>query len=57
MRKAFVQLDISKNGFIDKNDLKYYLTHWGVAATEEKFIELFNYFDVDGDGQISYKDF
>ena len=38
-------------------DLRFYLKHWGVVASEEKFQELFNYFDADGDGKISYKDF
>lgn len=57
MRKAFIAMDVGKSGAIMPSDLKFYLTHWGVAATEDKFNELFNFFDDDKDGKISYKDF
>lgn len=57
MHKAFIAMDVSKTGTISPADLKFYLTHWGVAADEPTFMELFNYFDFDGDGEISYKDF
>ena len=45
MRAAFIALDVGKNGAIVPKDLRFYLTHWGLAVTEEKFEELFNYFD------------
>ena len=57
MRKAFINLDVGKHGAIMPSDLKFYLTHWGVAASEAKFKELFDFFDEDKDGKISYKDF
>jgi Ca2+-binding EF-hand superfamily protein len=57
MRDAFMALDHSKSGAVTQDDFKVFLTHWGVKTTEEKFSELFNYFDADKDGEISYKDF
>ena len=57
MRTAFMAMDVSKSGAITRDDLKFYLGHWGVKTNEEKFNELFNYFDADKDGEISYKDF
>lgn len=57
MRKSFMSMDVSKNGYISLKDLNYYLTHWGVVADEKQAQHLFDYFDADGDGQISYKDF
>ena len=57
MRKAFMALDVGKNGAIVPEDLSFYLKHWGVVASEEKFRDLFNYFDADRDGRISYEDF
>lgn len=57
MRDAFMAIDVSKTGAIQEKDLRFYLRHWGVAASQEKFKELFDYFDADGDGQISYADF
>ena len=50
-------MDISHNGAINEDDFKFYLTHWGISTSKEKFDEVFNYFDHDGDGKISYKDF
>ena len=57
MRKAFIELDHSKQGVIIADDLKFYLTHWGIVVNPDKFMELFNFFDEDKDGVISYKDF
>ena len=37
MRKAFMALDRSREGAIVPADLHFYLKHWGVAATEDKF--------------------
>ena len=57
MRKAFMAMDVSHSGYISIGDFNHYLTHWGVSASAQKFEELCNYFDHDGDGKISYKDF
>ena len=57
MRKAFMELDASKSGSIHPDDFKFYLTHWGIKTSDEKFKELFDFFDADKDGIISYKDF
>lgn len=42
---------------IQKHELKFYLDHWGLKMSEEQFQEIYNMFDVDKDGQISYNDF
>lgn len=57
MRKAFMEMDVSKNGAITPEDLHFYLKHWGVSLNEEKLKELLKFFDADGDGKISYEDF
>jgi Ca2+-binding EF-hand superfamily protein len=38
-------------------ELNNYLKHWGMQLTEEQFKELFEFFDSDRDGKISYEDF
>ena len=50
-------MDVSHTGALSPDDLKFYLKHWGIQASKEKFDELFKNFDHDGDGKISYKDF
>ena len=57
MRKAFMSLNWMNNGSISKEELKFYLNHWGIAVSDEEFDELYNKFDIDQDGSISYKDF
>lgn len=37
IRKAFMSMDVSHSGVISQDDFKFYLTHWGVSASKEKF--------------------
>ena len=46
-----------KTGAILAEELKFYFQHWGLNLTDEQFKVIFNKFDFDGDGKISYKDF
>lgn len=52
-----MMLDRGKNGSIMPDELKFYLNHWGMNVNQLNFNHLFNQFDADGDGEISYKDF
>ena len=55
IRKAFMNLNIEKSGAITKQDLTIYFSSWGL--TKEQFDWLFDQFDKDKDGKISYNDF
>lgn len=57
LKKAFSDLNQSKNGWIEKQDLKRYLTNWGLDITEEQFEDLYAFLDHDKDGHITYEDF
>jgi len=57
LRKAFMDLNIEKTGKISKRELKFYLNFWGMDISEAEFTYIYNRFDLDGDGLISYKDF
>jgi gamma-glutamyltranspeptidase len=57
LRKAFGDLNVEKTGFISKNELQFYLHFWGIDISDQDFQRVFNNFDVDKDGKISYKDF
>jgi Ca2+-binding EF-hand superfamily protein len=52
-----MDLNIEKTGKISRREFKFYLNFWGLEITEEEFNNVFNKFDIDGDGVISYKDF
>jgi len=59
IRKAFSDLnkDTASQGYISKSELNFYLNHWGLKLTDAQFDRVYNAFDVDGDGKISYNDF
>lgn len=57
IRKAFQDMNVSKTGKITQEEFRYYLQFWGMTITEEQFMAVFNKFDLDGDGALSYKDF
>ena len=50
-------MNLGKTGWIVKDELAYYLTHWGFKYSEEGINNLFTAIDVDQDGKISYEDF
>jgi len=52
-----MDLNIEKTGKISKREFKFYLNFWGMSISEHDFEKIFNRFDLDGDGLISYKDF
>ena len=52
-----MDLNIEKTGKISQRELKFYLNFWGMEISQAEFDLIFNKFDLDGDGLISYKDF
>jgi Ca2+-binding EF-hand superfamily protein len=53
-----MDLNIEKTGKISKREFKFFLNFWGMDdITEVEFNHIFNNFDLDRDGLISYKDF
>ena len=57
MRRAFKGLDLDKTGYIAPHEFKHFLSTWGMNVDEKVFMDLFNKFDADGDGVLSYSDF
>ena len=56
--KAFKDMnkDIHTDG-ISREELRFYLNHWGLNMTDERYNEIYSMFDNDKDGNISYSDF
>lgn len=52
-----MDLNFNKQNGIQPEELKYQFDFWGFDISEEKFKQIFNKFDYDKDGTISYKDF
>ena len=59
IRKAFYDMnkDTSESGIISKPELKFYFNHWGLKMSEKQFDKIYDMFDADKDGKISYNDF
>ena len=49
--------DTSAAGYLSHGELKFYFNHWGLQMTEKEFLRVYNHFDKDQDGKISYHDF
>lgn len=53
-----MDMNVKKSGCIEPKELWFYFQHWGLGGiTDQQFKYLFDKFDADGDGKISYKDF
>ena len=48
---------MEKKGHIVPHELRFFLSHWGITVSDEEFKKLFDKFDLDKDGVLSYKDF
>ena len=50
-------MNLEKTGQISPQEFRYYMKHWGITVEDQAFMKLFDKFDADKDGFISYKDF
>ena len=57
VRKAFKDFNEDNDPYIDKKELIHFLNHWGFPLRPDQETVVFNFFDKDGDGRISYQDF
>lgn len=55
VRSAFMGLNVDKQGCITRAELWNFFSSWGLS--DAQFETLFNKFDKDQDGEISYEDF
>ena len=56
LKNAFNTMNLGKSGKIQKWEMKYFINHWGFKMSPEEFEEIYDRFDVDNDGLISYQD-
>lgn len=56
-RAAFDMLDKNKDGFIDKSELKFFMSKFGDTHAEEDSIKTIMDADTNGDGKIDYKEY
>ncbi|GMI19813.1 hypothetical protein TrCOL_g2266 [Triparma columacea] len=57
IRNAFMSLDTDRGGTIGKKELKNILDDCCYAIPDDTFEAIYNLFDTDGDGDVSYKEF
>jgi len=55
--RAFKLFDVRNEGFVKEDALKFTLENFGFSIQASDLMNLFQYFDADGDGVISQKDF
>ena len=57
MRVAFERINRGKNGKISEDELNWFLDFWKIVPDKTAYKDIFDKFDVDKDGFISYIDF
>ena len=57
MFKAFQYVDLDRSGTLDKKEIARALDLWNIPIDDAKLDELIEACDVDGDGQVDYKEF
>ena len=57
VRKAFKTFNEDCDKYIQKDELINFLNMWGFPVNDDQANTVFNYFDKDGDGVVSYQDF
>ena len=57
VRGAFRDFNEDNDPYIQKHELQFFLNHWGFPLTQDQADQVFDYFDADKDGLISYRDF
>ena len=55
--KCFRDFNENNDISIEKDELKFYLHHWGFPLTDAQIEKVFNYLDHDGDEAITFQDF
>ena len=57
IEEAFHVLDKDGSGSISESELRQIMKNIGEELTDEEIIEMINEADLDGDGQVSFKEF
>ncbi|EPS71154.1 calmodulin, partial [Genlisea aurea] len=57
LKEAFRVFDKDQNGFISPDELRHVMTNLGEKLTDDELDEMIRNADVDGDGQIDYREF
>ena len=57
IREAFRVFDKDGNGFISAAELRYVMTTLGEKLTVKEVDQMIRAADIDGDGQVNYKEF
>lgn len=57
MQEAFKVFDKDGNGLISADELQQVMSQLGLAVTVDQVRDLIKQVDMDGDGQVNYKEF
>jgi hypothetical protein len=57
IKEAFFTFDMNGNGYIGVAEIRFVLDALGEDVTDEEIDEMVRMLDVDGDGQVNFKEF
>lgn len=57
IKEAFFTFDMNGNGYIGVQEIRFVLDALGEDVTDEEIDEMVRMLDIDGDGQVNFKEF
>lgn len=57
IKEAFLTFDLNGNGYIGAPEIRFVLEAMGEEVTDEEVDEMIRMLDVDGDGEVNFKEF
>lgn len=57
IKEAFYTFDLNGNGYVGAAEIRFVMDALGEAVTDEEIDEMIRMVDVDGDGEVNFREF
>ena len=57
IREAFFTFDMNGNGYVGAAEIRFVMDALGEQVTDQEIDEMIRLIDIDGDGQVNFKEF
>lgn len=57
IKEAFYTFDLNGNGYVGAAEIRFVMDALGEAVTDEEIDEMIRMVDIDGDGEVNFREF